>query len=294
MIADSMFFNAIRWIFLHEESHYRLGHLDYLRHVRKNEIGAISLSEYSLNISSESRLNTTPIIEWEADRSASQISADMILQNNPILHEMIPDYIKVGEFWQVRYLIATLGISTIALDEGRFHAGHPPNYPTVKVRLCTIMQSILLRMLSKEFEGDIRLISKSGNFQIDLLILFVERVSEAFNDIHTVYELIKSDDNRDQFDFEPLLLSKTHAYLMGIFYTYLGLEKSVTGDVQKKYIMQIMKIHIDIIGININDPENAECVSNILDTLNEYFSLYDSDRFEFWDIFSPFRDRCTP
>lgn len=295
MLAERLFLDATRWIFLHEESHYRLGHLDFLRSVGREKADTrIQLSEYRLEIGSGDVMDTRPIVEWQADRAASQICADLTLWNEPLFAEMFPSYLQLKEMWQVRYLLVSMGVSSIVLDEGRFHNGQPTNYPTVKARLCTMMTSALTRMLAPEYEGEVTVRGPDGSLDIEKLITFVQRVSEAFMDLETVYALVRSDDGRDDFDLEPLLLDRDHAFLIGIIYTYTTLKKIAVGEKAKAYLERLMSVHLETLDINLEAIDILEYKQDIYTTLDEHNLLHDLDKEKYWEFFRTYREFCEP
>lgn len=123
VLASGIMNIALTWICLHEEEHFRQGHLQYLT---DND------AEYTTEMSIA--------FEFQADKSAAQGIADIFFRKN--IQDSLPQYAQGDWLWLLRFLMTSVGMAILIIDIGRRIQGNSSHHPRPRTRLLTVFRHI--------------------------------------------------------------------------------------------------------------------------------------------------------
>jgi len=123
-LAVAMMHVALTWIVLHEEAHFRQGHLLYRERSRREDPNFIYTPDMSR------------AFEFQADKDATDGVASIFFRS--IWHQALPDYARRDWSWLMRFVSTAVGLAIIAMDIGRRRYGQVEYYPEPRTRWLTV------------------------------------------------------------------------------------------------------------------------------------------------------------
>jgi len=158
---------ALTWIFFHEYSHIKLGHLNFLKSIKgKSNNERINISEskkvreldesfiYSKTIS------TRTIIEWESDILATKMTFEFWKDLN--LSAVIGTT-KNKNYWKWRAILTSLMGVIVLLEKAKIIYGQTDAYPEPRSRIFSLIYQLIHQLLSSDKISEINFDSKSEN-----------------------------------------------------------------------------------------------------------------------------------
>jgi hypothetical protein len=133
---------ALAWITLHEEAHYRQGHLPY-RMARTQGGQAEPLSADMLQA-----------FEFQADKDATQGIVNVFFR--PAVQRLLPPYASGDPYWVMRFLADAIGMVILVMDVGRRCDGHASSHPLPRVRFLAVMRHLFYFALRQTHQHVLR------------------------------------------------------------------------------------------------------------------------------------------
>ena len=133
LLAQFILQVGISWIALHEEEHFRQGHLQYrlkLRNENKSHLFTEQMSK---------------AFEFQADAKAAKGVADIFFNANS--QNTLPTYAQKDWCWLLRLLIVSVGLVIISIDIGRRKKGTSSFYPSPIIRIHTVIRHVIVHAL---------------------------------------------------------------------------------------------------------------------------------------------------
>ena len=298
-LAIAMVDIGLLWILLHEEAHFRLGHLHLSGEVKgiRGEVRHQPSSRLS-DLFDPVRANH--VFEWQADRHATDGIID-ILTFEPAYRDLLPDHIKNSWVWILRFAIASIGVVMSAIDVGRFHFGSSKYYPPPSVRFCAVARSAHWRVINNL--DYLPPADPNSHFAFpclalpgELPALFLDGIAGSVWDIGIVLDVIRSEEGRI-YDVDPLLAEGQHSRVATAVAFYIktfelfGEEIDNAKEAMRKGVEGYFGFLAPEMSIPAEDFafefEQAKEISRQLDHI-----IADSE--EIWALFEPIRSRLNP
>lgn len=185
LLATHMSVIALMWLAMHEEGHYRLGHLHY--RAKDTRLGAHPIRETLGTGTGSGDDFLHRAFEWQADRHAIAAVVDVYLR--PSEYGCLPHYCPQTPSWLLRIALTSAGMMILVLAKAQSVRGTTLSYPSLRTRFVTAIICALGRITAPWWPGPFRL------SEVDLH----EAVSGALYDVGVAAELIF-----DEGEFGPL------------------------------------------------------------------------------------------
>lgn len=189
-LAAHMQHVSMMFMFLHEECHYRQGHLPFLKNDWQN-------------YSSEEQIQISRCFEYQADKDACQGILELFIDKS--FQEMLPSYARKDLSWLIRIVLTSLGLCFLLAEIDRRKLGECEYYPRPLTRLFGVFKAIQGMMLIKQTYREF----SYGIFgrrltEAQFLGQCVRAFTGALWDLTEVQMLIADSVNFDEFGFWPL------------------------------------------------------------------------------------------
>ncbi len=283
------------FLFLHEENHFILGHLDYIEdYFSSRELDEFSfLLEHDDSPFTELEPEISKVFEWQADRQA--VRDVMSFWRGVDLQELLPDYAKNSSPWRVHLVTSAIGLVMLVLDRARLQLGDAEGYPPVRVRFCSSIQAISAELLHGELLPVLR--DNGSEVFISTLLEHIQAIGNAIYDVSIAREMINEDEPLNSEDQDPIVRERKGALVAGVIYVVDGLI-DLAGDKGAEFrnTMEIVRQKsLDLIAATFT--EDGERHSGSLDalvaeaqsTLAEHRAFLDLNSSRFWSELEPYR-----
>jgi len=155
--AQNMVGIAMRWILLHEESHYIEGHLSFADQLRvAGEIETINSTVSHIPLATDALRR---VIEWHADRSATESEFDLLMSSYEAYAEQnVPHGVRSDEImkYSLRFMMTTIGVVNLLFRLLEIRNGVSASYPSARTRLATMFFAVAKRNHEFHTRGDFR------------------------------------------------------------------------------------------------------------------------------------------
>jgi len=261
---------ATMWIFLHEEGHYRRGHL----HLEGDEgrmpvfqIGSKKGSIKRPECKDEVVAYSSKILEFEADQYATRALYSVWLEEYE--KALLRGQITQAQFNERLVLVLKSAfVAVFALDRNRRANGEAPNYPSIHTRFTTVMGGLYWMGTSRTFGEDRGMVETFEAFWDRATSIPV--IGSCFSDL--VHYINREEGVVGEFDSEDFLLEDPEECILLMIYM-------IVPELYHERILNPLLGDDPTFLNGINDRESVKKRAGIL--TKEYLDLFEeSKRFQ--------------